>query len=366
MALWLARLRRSADEHRPRAAGLPPPARPRPRPRGPLDALLRRAVQLLGRLRRGLADEGLPQGDSRGQPRHRHPPGPHRGRVDARRVALRLARPRRRRHQHDHPAGDAPAVPAHRQRRLGPGPGQRPQPLRRGRPARRGGRRRLRRGGRPPRCRARRGARRPGRALPRRAARRPPRSTPSPAAMEGRLDAALEVVPDLAAARGTACARPSRPCAGSTSVEVQQVHGDLHLGQTLRTAKGWKIVDFEGEPAKPLAERLLPDSVWRDVAGMIRSFDYAPRVVAMSGTGYDADDAEAYAARLPGLRVVGAQPRRLPRGLHRRSAARTSAARPAPCSTPTSPTRSSTRPSTKHATVRDGSPSRWQRLGETT
>ncbi|MET7673757.1 maltokinase N-terminal cap-like domain-containing protein [Streptomyces seoulensis] len=99
------------------------------------------------------------------------------------------------------------------------------------------------------------------------------------AGMTERLTAAVQAVPALrpyeTGLRSAFEALADLSREGQTWT-AQRVHGDLHLGQCLRSpGDGWSLIDFEGEPSRPLAERRMPQPAVRDIAGMLRSFDYA-------------------------------------------------------------------------------------------
>jgi maltokinase len=94
-------------------------------------------------------------------------------------------------------------------------------------------------------------------------------------AMHARLDSAVSIVPALADLAEDVHALFTAFAELDTMLPTQRIHGDLHLGQVLRTSHRWVVIDFEGEPMAELDERRRPDSALRDVAGMLRSFDYA-------------------------------------------------------------------------------------------
>lgn len=111
------------------------------------------------------------------------------------------------------------------------------------------------------------------------------------AALDGmfrRLTVTTTEVPEVDLLRGAIASVYEAAAAGDLPV-LQRIHGDLHLGQVLHSPeRGWQFIDFEGEPLRPLAERALPDATMRDVAGMLRSFDYVAGSLARRETPVDA------------------------------------------------------------------------------
>ncbi|MER5917438.1 maltokinase [Streptomyces sp. NPDC001982] len=129
--------------------------------------------------------------------------------------------------------------------------------------------------------------------------------------MVERLEAAAQAVPALrpyeAGLRSAYRALDGLAAEGRTWT-AQRVHGDLHLGQCLRSPSGdWSLIDFEGEPARPLPERRLPQPPVRDIAGMLRSFDYAAHSVTPPAPGWAAVCRDAYCSGY--AEAAGSDPR---------------------------------------------------------
>ncbi|ROP72119.1 phosphotransferase [Curtobacterium sp. PhB115] len=109
------------------------------------------------------------------------------------------------------------------------------------------------------------------------------------ATMHERLDTAAREAPAVAEHADAIRAVYARAAAAPWP-DLQRIHGDLHLGQVLAAPdpRGWVFLDFEGEPLRPLDERSLPDVTLRDVAGMLRSFDYVAGALAHDDEPVDA------------------------------------------------------------------------------
>ncbi|TDD60702.1 maltokinase N-terminal cap-like domain-containing protein [Actinomadura rubrisoli] len=107
----------------------------------------------------------------------------------------------------------------------------------------------------------------------------------SAARMNEELTATCRAVPALAPHAKALTGAFIDLAAQAEPLPVQRVHGDYHLGQVLRTESGWTLLDFEGEPARTPGERRALAHPLRDVAGMLRSFEYAARfLITKSGT----------------------------------------------------------------------------------
>ena len=114
---------------------------------------------------------------------------------------------------------------------------------------------------------------------------RPPTPTELAASLRKRARWALEEVPELSGHIRALELKVEQAMERLEALEALEpatrIHGDYHLGQVLHEIGGqqrWYVLDFEGEPLRPLAQRSDPDLPARDVAGMLRSFDYAAAV----------------------------------------------------------------------------------------
>ena len=114
---------------------------------------------------------------------------------------------------------------------------------------------------------------------------RPPTPTELAASLRKRARWALEEVPELSGHIRALELKVEQTLERLEALEALEpatrIHGDYHLGQVLHEIGGqqrWYVLDFEGEPLRPLAQRSDPDLPARDVAGMLRSFDYAAAV----------------------------------------------------------------------------------------